>query len=133
MDLWSIGVVTFVLLTGKFPFDGDNEEQIFASIRGGACSFASAVFRVVSPNARDFIARLLVVNPAMRMTAEVAAAHPWLSADAETLSGNSLDASLPGLRQLKAKKTLGKLFLALAAMNKFKRLRKRKYSTTEEA
>ena len=76
-DMWSIGVLAFVLLTGSFPFDGPIE-AVKEKICGGAADLRKLDERHVCPLAQDLIRRLLVVDPDTRLTAGECLEHPFL-------------------------------------------------------
>lgn len=78
-DLWSIGVITYILLCGYPPFYGDTDPEIFASVRAGRYDFDSPEWTNVSNEAKDLITRLLLLDPSKRLTADEALRHPWLS------------------------------------------------------
>ncbi len=75
-DMWSVGVVMFVLLCGNFPFQ---EKALASQIKTAKFSFAAEPFRLVSEEAKNLISRLLVVNTKDRLTADQALAHPWIT------------------------------------------------------
>jgi serine/threonine protein kinase len=80
VDLWSIGVILFVLLRGKLPFDGKKKAQIISKTVSGKIPFeGDAIWEKVSPLAKDLITHLLQVDPAKRYTVPEALAHPWFS------------------------------------------------------
>ena len=81
VDLWSIGVITYVLLCGYPPFYADTVPELFEAIKRGTFSFPSAEWSTISANAKDFISKLIVVDPKARLTAQQARAHPWLADD----------------------------------------------------
>jgi len=87
-DLWSLGVIVYMLLSGAPPFYGRNDEAIKASIVNGEYTFPHELFRDVSDEAMAFVSTLLSYNVEYRYTAEQALTHPWLSAncDPEQLS-----------------------------------------------
>ncbi|EPY78677.1 Serine/threonine-protein kinase 17A-like protein [Camelus ferus] len=78
-DMWSIGVLTYVMLTGISPFLGDNKQETFLNISQMNLSFSEEEFDVVSESAVDFIKTLLVKRPEDRATAEDCLKHPWLT------------------------------------------------------
>mmetsp|Transcript_74030 Transcript_74030/g.194173 ORF Transcript_74030/g.194173 Transcript_74030/m.194173 type:complete len:560 (-) Transcript_74030:106-1785(-) len=84
-DLWSLGVIGFILVAGYMPFYGSEEEQI-DSIRKGRYAHKPQKWAQVSPAAKDFVDGLLVVDPAKRMTAEQALRHPFI-AEADSMRG----------------------------------------------
>mmetsp|Transcript_20170 Transcript_20170/g.47237 ORF Transcript_20170/g.47237 Transcript_20170/m.47237 type:complete len:519 (-) Transcript_20170:191-1747(-) len=87
-DLWSLGVIVYMLLSGAPPFYGKNDEAIKASIVQGEYTFPHELFRDVSDEAMAFVSTLLSYNIEYRYTAAQALTHPWLSAncDKEALS-----------------------------------------------
>jgi serine/threonine protein kinase len=78
-DLWSLGVIVYMLLSGAPPFYGKNDEAIKASIVQGEYSFPHELFRDVSDDAMNFVSTLLSYNIEYRYTAAQALTHPWLS------------------------------------------------------
>eukprot|EP00349_Pseudokeronopsis_sp_Brazil_P000772 CAMPEP_0202958910 /NCGR_PEP_ID=MMETSP1396-20130829/3181_1 /ASSEMBLY_ACC=CAM_ASM_000872 /TAXON_ID= /ORGANISM="Pseudokeronopsis sp., Strain Brazil" /LENGTH=153 /DNA_ID=CAMNT_0049677219 /DNA_START=815 /DNA_END=1276 /DNA_ORIENTATION=- len=77
-DLWSVGVLTYIMLCGYPPFNGQTEAELFDNILEGTYEFADEDWEHISHNAKDFIFNLLQVNPEERMTAEEALSHPWM-------------------------------------------------------
>ena len=62
-DMWSLGVVCYVLLSGLSPFMGDNDADTFANITSSDYDFDDDAFAAISADAKDFISRLLVKRP----------------------------------------------------------------------
>lgn len=83
-DLWSLGVITYILLSGFPPFYGDNDQEIFNSVRKGQFDFPSPEWDRISLEARDFIRSLLKMNPSERLTAEQALEHAWIVGEGGT-------------------------------------------------
>jgi len=77
-DLWSVGVIAYILLCGYPPFNGRNNEETHRLVLKGLLSFPSEEWKGVSREARDFICRLLMMDPSKRMTSEQALKHPWI-------------------------------------------------------
>jgi calcium-dependent protein kinase len=65
-DMWSIGVITYILLCGYPPFYGDSDQQIFESVRVGRFDFPSPDWDDISDEAKDFIKALLRKDPVKR-------------------------------------------------------------------
>ncbi|KAL9187227.1 hypothetical protein ACHAXT_001330 [Thalassiosira profunda] len=78
-DLWSVGVVAYILLCGYPPFNGANAEQTHKSVLRGKYCFPAEDWKDVDREALDFINSLLQVNPRRRMTAAQALRHPWIA------------------------------------------------------
>ncbi|XP_075414277.1 serine/threonine-protein kinase 17A [Tenrec ecaudatus] len=78
-DMWSIGVLAYVMLTGISPFLGDNKQETFLNISQMNLSYSEEEFDIVSESAIDFIKALLVKKPEERATAEECLKHPWLT------------------------------------------------------
>jgi len=80
VDMWSIGVITYILLCGFPPFfdDGSNMAKLFDQILGGDFDYPEEYWEDVSDEAKDFIDNLLIVDPKCRFTAAQALEHPWL-------------------------------------------------------
>jgi len=76
-DLWSVGVITFILLTGGFPFYDSDPHMLMKKILGLKYTYGRYE-SMISSEGRDFINKLLVVDPANRMTIEEAFQHPWM-------------------------------------------------------
>ncbi|XP_038159729.1 myosin light chain kinase 2, skeletal/cardiac muscle isoform X1 [Cyprinodon tularosa] len=78
-DMWSLGVITYMLLSGLCPFLGDDDNQTLNNILACQWNFEEQEFSDTSAEAKDFITRLLVTNKTWRMGASEALRHPWLS------------------------------------------------------
>jgi len=78
VDIWSIGVITYVLLCGFPPFYGETQKELFENIMNGNYDFPDPEWRDVSPEAKNFIKKILVVNPEERYTADACLADPWI-------------------------------------------------------
>jgi len=90
VDLWSVGVIVYILLCGFPPFYGDNDAQMFRKIKAGSYKFLSPYWDPISADAKDFVAKLLVVDPKVRMTAEQALGHKWLVGKGANVSTKNL-------------------------------------------
>ncbi|KAG5842836.1 hypothetical protein ANANG_G00181970 [Anguilla anguilla] len=77
-DMWSIGVITYILLSGASPFQGDTDEETLRNIIGMNYTFEDRYFRDTSEIAKDFIKKLLVKEQSERMTADECLLHPWI-------------------------------------------------------
>ncbi|XP_036949238.1 death-associated protein kinase 2 isoform X1 [Acanthopagrus latus] len=77
-DMWSIGVITYILLSGLSPFQGNTDEETLRNVIAMNYEFDSRYFSMTSSMAKDFIEKLLVKDPNDRMTAEECLLHPWI-------------------------------------------------------
>jgi len=77
-DNWSMGVVLFIMLSGKPPFGGKSNKEIIDNVLKGEYSFKNPVWENISDNAKDLLAKLLERQADVRLTAEEAYNHPWI-------------------------------------------------------
>lgn len=82
-DIWSVGVLAYVLLSGYSPFAGDTKQETYLNIAQCQLSFPRDLFRGVSQRAIQFIQETLVVDPKGRLTVEECLEHPWLKDEAD--------------------------------------------------
>ena len=107
-DVWSLGVIIYILLCGFPPFYADNDAQLFDRIKKGKYEFLKPYWDPVSEAAKNFIRRMLVVDPKARASCAELMDDPWLSEakksaeDQMKLSTSSeMTSSQQNLRKLK--------------------------------
>lgn len=76
-DMWSMGIITYFLLTQTMPFNGSTSDEIFAAIVTGKFYYPQWTATGLCEEAKDFINRLLIGDPRRRMSAKQALRHPW--------------------------------------------------------
>jgi calcium-dependent protein kinase len=82
-DMWSVGVIAYLLLSGKVPFHGDTETEILQQVMAGKkIDFESGPWVRVSHQAKDFLKKILERDVGLRHTAVQALNHPWLRGEA---------------------------------------------------
>ena len=106
-DWWSIGVIMYILLGGKPPFDGETDKEICKKVREGKYSLSSEEWDDISDEAKDLIKKLMTYDPKRRISWADALKHPWFSLqiNAENDTGNTLSA-LQNLKDFRATKKL---------------------------
>ena len=77
-DIWSCGVISYILLSGMPPFNGQSDQEIMKKVRAGSFSFDDKVWNNISDNCKDFITKLLTYKQEERPTASEALQHPWI-------------------------------------------------------
>ncbi|KAM6927802.1 calcium/calmodulin-dependent protein kinase IGa [Xenentodon cancila] len=82
VDCWSIGVITYILLSGYPPFFDENETRLFSKIMRAEYAFHSPFWDDISDSAKDFIRSMMEKSPTKRFTTEQALSHPWIAGDA---------------------------------------------------
>ena len=77
-DLWSCGVIMYIMLSGQPPFKGENEEEIYQAIKNGKFNFDDEKWDEISNEAKDLIKNLLMKDINKRYSAKEALNHPWI-------------------------------------------------------
>uniref|UniRef100_A0AAQ4QR63 Myosin, light chain kinase 5 n=1 Tax=Gasterosteus aculeatus aculeatus TaxID=481459 RepID=A0AAQ4QR63_GASAC len=116
-DMWSIGVICYILLSGESPFQGNNDAETLALVTAAEWEFDES-FEEITDQAKHFISSLLHKDTRRRMSSEEALAHPWMAfepGDEATSRSLSKDRLKRFLARQKWKKA-GKALLALKRM-----------------
>ncbi|XP_057201068.1 myosin light chain kinase 3 isoform X2 [Triplophysa rosa] len=130
-DMWSVGVITYMLLSGLSPFLGDNDAETMNNILHANWEFDAESFENVSEEAKDFISRLLV--PAKcRLSASGCMKHSWLNnlEDKAKMYKVRLKSQMRLQRYLVAHRQWKKHFYAVAAANRLKRFQQNRSVST---
>ncbi|WOL05957.1 hypothetical protein Cni_G14688 [Canna indica] len=117
IDVWSAGIILYILLCGFPPFYGETEKAIFDAILTEDIDFQSAPWPSISESAKDLIRKMLTRDPKKRITAAQALEHQWLRAGG-LASDRPLDSAvLSRMKQFRAMNKLKKLALMVIAEN----------------
>lgn len=115
-DVWSCGVIMYIMLSGYPPFYGDTDAEVLAKVKTGNFAFNNTHWKTVSEDAKDLIKKMLKMNPTERITAKDALAHVWVKNKAPKASNQPLgEGQLNGLKTFKAQNKLKKAALQVIA------------------
>ncbi|XP_029292580.1 myosin light chain kinase, smooth muscle isoform X2 [Cottoperca gobio] len=117
-DMWSIGVICYILLSGESPFQGNNDVETLSLVTAAQWEFDEESFDEITDEAKDFISSLLNKDTRQRMSCEEALAHPWMAFDSGALA-TSKSLSKEKMKRFLARqkwKKAGKALLALKRM-----------------
>jgi len=118
-DMWSVGVITYVLLSGLSPFLGADNQDTYNNITSLCYVFEDEEFENTSSEAKDFIRSLLVINQEDRMSAAKALYHPWMLTE---LSRKELYSRKERLQKMVARMRWQKCTNMAKAVSRFKRV-----------
>jgi len=121
-DMWSLGVIVYILLGGYPPFIEQNQRELFRKIRKGQYQFHEEYWGQVSDDAKKLIRSLLTVDPSWRYDAKAAMANPWMGADEALLVEQDLGVNLEEFKRFNAKRKFKAAVRTVVATNKFKSL-----------
>ncbi|KAL3821047.1 hypothetical protein ACJIZ3_006952 [Penstemon smallii] len=117
VDIWSSGVMLYILLTGVPPFWAETEKGIFDAILRGYIDFESQPWPSISNSAKDLVRRMLTQDPKERITADQILEHPWIREGGEASDKPIDSAVLSRMKQFRAMNKLKKLALKVIAEN----------------
>ncbi|RCV16320.1 hypothetical protein SEVIR_3G131100v4 [Setaria viridis] len=116
-DIWSAGVILYILLSGVPPFWAENEDGIFDAVLQGHIDFATDPWPSISNSAKDLVKKMLRQDPKERLTAAEILNHPWIREDGEA-PDKPLDITVIGrMKQFRAMNKLKKVALKVVAEN----------------
>jgi serine/threonine protein kinase len=121
-DMWSLGVIVYILLGGYPPFIEQNQRELFRKIRKGQYEFHEEYWGQVSDDAKNLIKELLTVSPSKRYDANGAMKNSWIGADASKLATQDLGVNLEQFKKFNAKRKFKAAVKTVVAANKFQSL-----------
>ncbi|NXL51483.1 MYLK2 kinase, partial [Podilymbus podiceps] len=122
-DMWSMGVITYMLLSGLSPFLGDNDTETLNNVLAANWYFDEETFESVSEEAKDFVSNLIIKEKSARMSAGQCLQHPWLNNLAEKAKRcNRRLKSQVLLKKYVMRRRWKKNFIGVCAANRFKKI-----------
>nr|GEV61980.1 calcium-dependent protein kinase 26-like [Tanacetum cinerariifolium] len=115
IDIWSAGVILYILLSGVPPFWGETENDVFREILQGELDFSFDPWPVISESAKDLIKKMLLRDRCRRITAYEVLRHPWISVDGVAPDKPLDPAVLTRLTQFSVMNKLKKMALKVIA------------------
>ncbi|XP_033009746.1 myosin light chain kinase 2, skeletal/cardiac muscle isoform X2 [Lacerta agilis] len=122
-DMWSMGVITYMLLSGLSPFLGDNDTETLNNVLAANWYFDEEAFEGISEEAKDFVSNLIIKNKSGRLSAAQCLQHPWLNnlGDKAKRVNRRLKSQVL-LRKYVMKRRWKKNFIGVCAANRFKKI-----------
>ena len=118
-DMWSLGVIVYILLGGYPPFIEQNQRELFRKIRKGQYEFHEEYWGQVSKDAKDLISTLLTVDPTKRMSSDNSLKNKWITKDDASLASHDLGVNLDQFKKFNAKRKFKAAVKTVIATNKF--------------
>ncbi|GKV01344.1 hypothetical protein SLEP1_g13901 [Rubroshorea leprosula] len=114
-DVWSAGVILYILLSGVPPFWGETEKEIFDGVLRGHLDFKSDPWPKISESAKDLVKKMLVRDPKKRISVHEVLCHPWVQVDGVAPDKPLDSIVLSRLKQFSAMNKLKKMALRVIA------------------
>ncbi|XP_038047057.1 myosin light chain kinase, smooth muscle-like isoform X3 [Patiria miniata] len=115
-DLWSIGVICYILLSGLSPFMGDSDAETLNNVTAAEWDFEDEAFDDITDEAKEFIEKLLIKRKEKRQTVEECLQHKWLNKDIKTMKATQL--STAKLKKFVARRRWQKTTTAVRAIGR---------------
>ena len=84
-DIWSLGVLMYIILCGNPPFNGNSRKEVMLKIKKGQFSFSTKIWTMISKEAKDLITLMLTQDPRRRPSCQDVLSHPWFLKDQPTI------------------------------------------------
>lgn len=122
VDVWSVGVLCYILLAGYPPFYDDDQKRLFRKIKEGRYYFHEEHWGAASTDSMDMIRKMLCVPQSERWTAKQLLGHPWIQTDDKLLEGKDLKGAIVTMKKFNARRRLKSAADAVIMANRMKRL-----------
>jgi calcium/calmodulin-dependent protein kinase I len=122
VDIWSIGVICYVLLAGYPPFYDEDMKRLFRKIKDARYSFHPEHWDDKSDDAKDIITKMLCVDVKKRWTAEQLLEHPWIKTDDSVLADKNITGTLITMRKFNARRRFRAAATAIILTNRMKNM-----------
>jgi len=122
VDVWSMGVICYVLLAGYPPFYDEDQKRLFKKIKEGRYHFHEDYWGNTSPEAINMIQMMLCVDQSKRWTSQQLLSHPWITMGNEALVTKDLTASINVMKKFNAKRRLRAAADAVIIANRMNRM-----------
>lgn len=120
VDMWSLGVILYILLCGFPPFYHESTAALYKQIKKGQYEFPDPYWSEISKEAKDLVSKLLTVNPKKRYKPADVLKHPWVSGGVATSKAFSEEHQI-NFKLLQARRTLRRGVRSIIAVNRFAR------------
>lgn len=124
VDIWSMGIICYVLLAGYPPFYDDNQARLFAKIKEAEFEFHEQQWKHVSREAKDLISKMICLDQQERWTATQLLEHPWIAAKDDELENRDLTPSITEMKRFNAKRKFRAAASAVVLSNRLSRVAK---------
>jgi serine/threonine protein kinase len=121
-DMWSVGCIIFLLLSGNLPFMGRSQKELFRKIVAGKFEFSGDDWANVSDDAKDLVRRMLVLDPDERISSAEAIRHSWLKTSRDRLNLVSLEGTSQRLKTFNARMKLRSAMIAIDWVHSIQRV-----------
>jgi len=115
-DMWSCGVIMFLLLGGDLPFMGRSQKELFRNIVMGRYEFEENGWANISEEAKDLVRKLLITDPLQRLSSREAMASPWMRQRGNMLAKNNLQYTSQRLKGFNARMKLRASMIAVSSV-----------------
>jgi len=105
-DIWSCGVILYILLCGYPPFNGETDSDIMAAVRKGQYDFPVEEWSGISKEAKDLVSNMLKFDPKKRLSAKACLSHTWIKKYEQLSDSKITEKALSKMKKFKVIKIL---------------------------